>query len=387
MVAGNRHRIYHIGKLLERCGAVTLLVVSRYDFDDWALEASRKEFPDFVYMRASEVPSSSLLGKARRLLDKRWVRGRSIALGENERNAIENLIRDHDVVWIHTLEVADRVGIYKWSRCVIDLDDLNYTKQKMMASVRKSLKGKVGDWWRCALWRRWERDAANRFQTVTVCSKEDRALLGNGEEIHVVPNGFDVPGKRAEFRVRDKHLLGFLGTLEYDANLEGLTWFVKEVLPRILLEVPGVRVKVVGLPPVRGGTPDSSLNVDVLGFLDDYSREVETWSAMVVPLRIGGGTRIKILDAFSRMCPVVSTSVGAYGLEVKHGRELIIADTAEAFSKACVELMADPESARPLTENAWNSVSSIYSWDGSIGERVREALSGCTGSFGSEGCQ
>ena len=185
-----------------------------------------------------------------------------------------------------------------------------------------------------------------------------------------------MPEERPEIKTRNRKLLGFIGILEYYANLDGLIWFVEQVFPLVLSKEPGTRLRVVGRLP-KDKTKLEHPNIDLLGFIEDYSPEMDKWSATIVPIRIGGGTRIKILDAFSKLCPVISTRLGAYGLNVENGRELLMRDTAESFADACIKLMSEPKTARSLVEHGWNTVSSRFHWNKNIKINVKNAIGHC----------
>jgi len=111
LLAGNNHRIYHIGKLLQEYGTVTLGIISRWEdhYDASKREGTRDEFGDFICMGASVEPNKSFVGRARLFINMKWVEGRSPFIGRTNRTLLEEMASQHDVVWIHTLEVADRI--------------------------------------------------------------------------------------------------------------------------------------------------------------------------------------------------------------------------------------------------------------------------------------
>ena len=117
-------------------------------------------------------------------------------------------------------------------------------------------------------------------------------------------------------------------------------------------------------------------DIDALGWLDDAATEIATWSVMVVPIHTGGGTRVKIAEGFSRKCPIVSTSVGAYGYEIKNGRELFLADSAEDFSDACVKVIQEPGAAGAMANRAWLQFLEKWTWE-AIQPRVWETAEDC----------
>jgi glycosyltransferase involved in cell wall biosynthesis len=114
--------------------------------------------------------------------------------------------------------------------------------------------------------------------------------------------------------------------------------------------------------------PDAS-DVEALGYLVDPADEIATWSAMIVPVIHGAGTRVKIADAFSRKCPVVSTHLGAHGYDVRNGRELMSADDPKQFAAACVSLVRDRAAANAITAHAYKAFLEKWTWD-AIAPRV-----------------
>jgi polysaccharide biosynthesis protein PslH len=113
-----------------------------------------------------------------------------------------------------------------------------------------------------------------------------------------------------------------------------------------------------------------------LGWVNDTAEEISSWSMMIVPIHVGGGTRVKIAEAFSRKCPVVATSLGAFGYEVSDNEELLLADSPETFANACLTLLADPELGKLLAERAWERFCREWSWS-AIGPKVAAAVQAC----------
>ena len=146
---------------------------------------------------------------------------------------------------------------------------------------------------------------------------------------------------------------------------------MKECWPLIKQQVPDARLRLVGKGSDAEHKP-AGPDIDGLGWVVDPADEIATWSAMIIPVRTGGGTRIKIAEAFSRKCPVVSTTYGAYGYDVQHGHELMLADEPSAFAKACVELVSHASQGSAIAAVAWNRYVHEWSWD-AITRRVHAA--------------
>jgi glycosyltransferase involved in cell wall biosynthesis len=139
--------------------------------------------------------------------------------------------------------------------------------------------------------------------------------------------------------------------------------------------MPDVRLRIVGEGsdgPLKPLGPD----IDGLGWVSDLVDEIGTWSLMIVPLRLGAGTRVKIAQAFSLKCPIVSTSFGAYGYGVKDRVELLLADTAGSFSEACMRMIRNPIEANEVANRAWEQFLRKWTWD-AIAPRVWAAAEHC----------
>jgi len=140
-------------------------------------------------------------------------------------------------------------------------------------------------------------------------------------------------------------------------------------------QVPEARLRVMGRLPEDTSFLDHA-GIDPLGFVEDAGPEIATWSAMVVPLHLGGGTRVKISEGFSRKVPMVSTSLGAYGYDLRDGEEIRLADSAGDFAAACVDLVRSPDRAASMAEKGWRRFLSEWTWD-AIRPRVETAAEDC----------
>ena len=154
-----------------------------------------------------------------------------------------------------------------------------------------------------------------------------------------------------------------------------MRWFLREVWPAVQRAVPGVRFRLIG-QDTDGPLQPTDEGVDALGWVADPAAEIARWSAMVVPIRLGGGTRIKLADAFSRRCPVVATPFGAHGYEVEHGKQLLLAGDAAGFAAACIELLRDQARAGRLAEVAWQDFLAHWTW-AAINPRIWAAAEDC----------
>jgi glycosyltransferase involved in cell wall biosynthesis len=286
-------------------------------------------------------------------------------VGDDAMGRIRDMLSEYDLIWFFKLRGPDAFPNATWPRTVVDIDDVPSTYEQGMLEKGAGLVEHLLTRRRLFSWKRREKLLAERFSVLTVCSEEDRQYLGRigvNTPIHIIPNGFERPETQPVRNPTAPPRIGFIGLFKYYPNHEGMRWFVNECWPGIKSEVPDARLRLVG-PGSDGPLKFQGPDIDGLGWLASPSDEIRTWSLMVVPIRVGGGTRVKIAQAFSLKCPVVSTSLGAYGYHVRDGHELSLADSAGAFSNACIRLIREPESAAQMAERAWMQFLEKWTWD------------------------
>ncbi len=180
-----------------------------------------------------------------------------------------------------------------------------------------------------------------------------------------VPTGVDVDYFAPPRPAKPTTDLVFLGSMDWRANIDGIRWFAADVLPRIRRRRPDCSLSVVGRRPnaeiVRLGEADPRIHVT--GTVDDVRPYLWETAVSIVPLRIGGGTRLKIYEAMAARIPVVSTTIGAEGLDVRDGENIALADSPEAFAERCLALLEDAEARRKQAQAAWEMVAACYSWE------------------------
>ncbi len=227
--------------------------------------------------------------------------------------------------------------------------------------------------WKLAAWREYrtiarvERHFTRLADHVLTVSDDDRnaflEFLPN-EKVTTVPTGVDLnyfqPGPAA-----NSPSLVFTGSMDWIPNEDAITYFAAEVLPLIQERVPEVTLSVVGRTPTRKVLALAERNpaIIVTGRVDDVRPHMREACVYVVPLRIGGGTRIKIFEAMAMGKPVVSTTIGAEGLPVTNGDNILLADTPMAFATRTVDLLTQPAMRQRLGEAARALVESRYSWE------------------------
>jgi len=225
---------------------------------------------------------------------------------------------------------------------------------------------------------RFERRALARFDGVLAVSDADRAafdrLYPNAvrQPAHVVPTGVDVEYFDASPSDAASNTLVFTGSMDWLPNEDAMLFFCRDILPLVRAEEPEVRLVVVGRSPTPAvQSLAREHGIEVTGRVDDVRPYMRDAAVYIVPLRVGGGTRLKIFEAMAMGKAVVSTTVGAEGLPVTHGEHLLLADEPRAFARSVVRLLRDRERRRQLEQAARALVVERYDWSAVAGELER----------------
>jgi polysaccharide biosynthesis protein PslH len=299
----------------------------------------------------------------------------------------------YDLVWMSHAESFSAMGGLVAAPTIVDLDDLE--DQKMAAKLEAgagggSLPRGVGATASRAFLHRWgalvhttvnsrrwkalQRHVAASVDAIVVCSPLDQQRLGV-TNCAVVPNGYSPPDRPVgQAEVRQPPTLVLAGSFSYTPNADAARFLVREVFPRVRHRIPGARVRLVGHHDERIADLASE-DVILTGRVPDMEAELARADVVVVPIRFGGGTRIKILEAFAHRIPVVSTTVGCEGLEVAHGEHLLIADDPDGLAESSELLLTDLARRRALVEGAYDLYTRHYRWDmiaPQIGELARK---------------
>lgn len=365
---GQSLRVAQVARALADLGKVDLKVVKP---EDWLQEIP----PGCGVIDLERETARSAWRSFRCAFDARFMGVDGLIARESDRASLGNLLSQYDLVWVHSLRIADAFRLWKWPRSVMDIDDIpsTYIRTELENTGGSSRRSRTRIRWQAA--KRRERLLGDRFTAISVCSEADREYLGLGQNVHVIPNGFEKPERLPPRRVAQPPRFGFIGTMEFKPNAAGMRWFAAQCWPRVKKLLPDARFRLIGT-----GSEDFSTtlgtDIDGLGYVDDPAEEIATWSAMVVPLQLGAGTRVKIAEAFSRRCPIVSTSLGAYGYNVEHEREMLVANSAQELADACLRAARQPEEAGRMADRAWSRFLEEWSWD-AIQPRVWSAAEAC----------
>ena len=213
---------------------------------------------------------------------------------------------------------------------------------------------------------RYERAAVRRFHHVIAVSEHDReqmSAMTDPARITVVPTGVDLEQYRGATSGESatQPLVVFLGSMDWEANIDGVDYFCREVWPAVRARVTDARFRIVGRNPHPRVRRLASDSVEVTGTVPSVIEHLREAAVFVVPLRVGGGTRLKIFEAMAMGKSVVSTTIGAEGLDTHHEQDIILADDPASFADAVIRFLLDPELRRRF-ERASRELAAQYDW-------------------------
>ena len=370
-VTGSAQRAYHLASGLADRHDVTLLIMHWWNTDLTSFPgADRFTAIHTVPYQSCRAPGDLAapgLAKLRRFQPVGSPdvvhRHESAALGQ----MLASLAADaFDGAWITRGYFAEQVLPHDLGPVVVDLPDVE-TELAMRRRAASPAR------WRRALGRlevhqvsSWERALARRVAAVSVCKDADVALFGPAENVHVVPNGVDAAPVAPPGAERSDEVL-FVGTLHYGPNVDAARWFHDAVLPLIRRSRPSTRLRLVGSRPAPDvlalDDGDGCLvHADVADLTEHYDRA----GVVVVPIRFGGGTRIKALEALAHGKAVVTTALGIDGIDLRPGIDVAVADHPGDFADACIRLLADEHARRQLGDSGRRRVLERHSWAATV---------------------
>ena len=314
-------------------------------------------------------------GRFLREINPHYLNTHGFRFKSEDRESLLKLVRASDLVWFHSVRLPNAAGIEWISPSLLDVDDL-MSRYHASAATQVGMINRLLERKRSWQWQRRERLFLQRFDALAVCSEADRAYLGGSERIHVIPNGFEKALRQPKRTRNGVPTIGFVGSLRYPANRDGVVWFIEKVWPIIRQKMPEVRLRLAGENSTELAA-NAGHNVEGVGWVDDIGAEMSHWSLTIVPVHVGGGTRVKIATAFSLACPVVSTTWGASGYEVRNGFEILLADEPADFSDACCRLLQDESFANQMATNAAEVFEKKWTWEAiapCVSQTVERAL-------------
>ena len=364
---GSRIRLNMVLRGLRRCGATELFsVVSKF----------RAEFgpPDesLDLAHVGRVGFDNRSPSALELLPALLRPGTPIGLPRRDRASVQRALGRfmsgrYDLVWFFGPRPWVLTGKPVFAPTVLDLDDLEDQKILARLSVPSPpATGPFGRMRRAAAtavsedeirrWRRLHRRSSRRVGAMVVCSRVDaeRAAATGVEHLEVIANGYPtVAHPVGRIAVGTPPTVLFQGLLRYPPNIDAARWLATGIGPALRALVPDAEIRLVGEHLPELSPLDDRPRVTVTGRVPDIAAELARADVVVVPVRYGSGTRVKILEAFAQRVPVVSTPLGAEGIGAEDGVHLLLGETAEDLAEACARLLGQPDLREALVSRAY----------------------------------
>lgn len=367
--SGGKIKSYHTLKAIAGAHEVRVLAFTRTS-DETDRVAELRE----VCSELEVVPLER--GRVRTLVDAvgSIIGGRSFIVSRDYRremqSAFDAALADFqpDVVHIDHLQMSQYVRFGGPYSTVLDHHNVESTIIRRVAQTDTSLPTRLYAGLEWPKLRRYELDVCRKCDLVVTVSEDDGAALREMEpaldNVHSVPIGVDIDYFQPVDRAAGSRNILSIATMYWPPNVESMLHFHREILPLVRRDIPGCTLTIAGQRPVkaiRDLAADPS--VRVTGYVDDPRQTAKDCGVFVVPLRSGSGVRVKILNALAMGLPVVSTPLGAEGLEVESGKHLLLADTPSDFARAVVDVLGDPDLAGSLGCEGRRLVCERYSWE------------------------
>jgi glycosyltransferase involved in cell wall biosynthesis len=279
-----------------------------------------------------------------------------------------------DLLQVEYQQMVPLVRDLSANMTILDLHNVESALVDSYAAARRGPSARLFRTEAAAL-RRMERQTIGAFDHVVVVSEQERSKLGAGaRSVLVCPNGRE-PSEVLPDAVDPT--VAFVATMGWAPNVDAASWLVRDIWPMVRARVPRAQLLLVGKDPSPAVRTLASSDVEVTGTVEDVNPYLARSRVVVAPLRAGGGTRLKIMEALDLGRPVVATSLGCEGMEDLVGRGVITADTAVEQADAIVELLLDPARAALLGRTGHDAVKADHSWDTALAP-LMNAVRGCS---------
>jgi glycosyltransferase involved in cell wall biosynthesis len=362
---GSKIRIFNLIKYLSQDHVVDLIAFTDEDFAEEQIGLARKSCR-FVWTTPFREFSPTQI---RAILGFLSPLPRSTMYSYSK--VFENLVTEAGKKTVYDLVIASQIDTAPYAGFIPDapkiLEELEVTTRldqvKSGYNALKLLRKKLG-WWKFARYINSQLQVFNACTVVSEKEKEHLLRISPGyKNIGIVPNGIEVDDYHDSYDSPNPDTLIYSGALDYYANFDAMNFFLRDIFPLIVKERPGIKLLITGRKDIsKIKQLPSYHNVVFTGYINDIHSAIYSSWCSIVPLRIGGGTRLKILEAMALGSPVVSTTKGAEGLNVQNGHDILIADEPLAFAQAVLRLLRSPSLRERLGCNGQQTVKRYYKW-------------------------
>lgn len=363
---GHQLRSYHVLEALAMRHEVHLLSCLRDDDDANADASLRAKLAGF---EAFPIPAErSRTALARALLQGTLTRTPFVVAKYGIpalRRRVAELAGRFDLIHIDMLPLMTHVPRNCAAPIVLNAHNVEHRLLEARVGVEPRMAARAYLRTQVSRLRRFEHAACQRASTILACSEDDAGQLRQmapSTPVHVVPNGVDLQYNQPDDTAVRTGQLVFVGQMGWFPNRDGTEWFLADILPRILQQRADTRFVLVGKHAGLAVPNGVREHVELAGFVPDVRTPVRASAVYVVPLRAGSGTRLKVLEAMALGKAIVTTRIGAEGIDLEPGRDALFADDAEGFARAVVSLLDEPAKAAQLGSAARTAAERHYGW-------------------------
>ncbi len=370
-IDGGRIRVLSLVSNLCQFNKVAFLTFITSAKDEEGIEKLRELGIEVVGVRWNYDDKASNLS----ILLSQIIRGKPLTVAKyyspkmlDELNRLINE-RNFDVIhfeMLHTGQYLSSLHASHSVKTILDQQNIDSLIWQRLFRTESNPIKKLAYHWQYRSFTKFERKLCPDFSTCVCVSDEDRKRLLQicpTANTDVAPNGVDLEYFEPVNENIQKSMLVFTGSMDWQPNEDAVLFFCDHIFPLIKAKIPKIAFYIVGSKPTeRVLQLDNIEGVTVTGFVDDVRSYIADAEVYVVPLRIGGGTRLKILQAFAMEKSVVSTSVGCEGIDVTDGENILISDEPSQFAENVIRLLMDRQLSHKLGENGRNLVQQKYEW-------------------------
>ncbi len=367
-VFGGAIRLYHVVKMLSCLSEVTLLSYRSWSRNGDNIGDLRRYCQQIILVeRPHRRPRDKVLYQLKSLVSP-WTYQYYLHHSDRFQQALDDTLRQEQFDCL--VMESSQMGYFRLTDDqalrVLDLQNVEYELLQRRAERERQLIKRVALALEAKKFERDELAICRQFDLVfTPSGREADQLqpLVTPTQVRALPNSIDTDYFGLRHKVPTGNEITFVGATHVDANRDGLIYFMEKIFPLIEAQIPDIHFTIVGgSPPPQIREYGQRPNVDVTGYVDDVRPYMEQAKALVVPLYVGSGTRLKILEGLSFGVPTVSTSIGSEGIDVQDGKHILLADTSQEFADKVIRVLADPALQARLRDNGRRLVEQEYSW-------------------------
>lgn len=282
-------------------------------------------------------------------------------------DAIQRMIAEEhiDVVHVHNLHMVQYAPFKNGAAFVYDTHNLDHVLWERFAKIQKNPFARLFSRLQCAKFIHWQRYAAAHSEKIVTLSDQERdeyLRMAPAADVVAVPNGADIEFFQPRDAAPEPDSIIYFANLEWKPQSDAGIYFHNEILPLVRQKIPRAKLYLVGNKPPEEMRRLNSPDVVVTGFVEDIRDYIARAAVVVLPLRVGAGTKHRVFQALAMKKALVTTSIGAEGIALTHGQTAMITDDPKQFAAYTVQLLSDPQLRATLGENGRKLVLDRYDW-------------------------